>query len=661
MLKNELKLESDDASWESDVQEYKMISKSSPLRLTPLNRKTTISSWEDDMQEYDGPIAPLPSLPNESSILRRESDEECSLFNLEKESSIGKQQTSPFLEKPRYRASRKISPMISCRGVIVEELSDAELSLEVKEDIKAQSSDVKTQTEGYRRQNLAPLVYPVSLQLQQSNTTTSELDEHSIIGTNSSVGSLVENFSINDDIKQHNDFGLKHLGVRTHRSWSLFEGTTEYLEPKKRWGSFSRRHNAKSKVKGKKQKNFEFLRMEQIIMQHQGAVWAMKFSVDGRYLATGGDDAIVRLWTVVGHYVQQEKRKSMPNTTSQTTANRRENNLKPPEGSIINPIPYRELRGHQAEITDIDWSVKNYILSSSRDATVMLWHHKGRCIRLFRHADYVSCARFHPTNTNYYVSASYDTKIRLWHIGDHKVVAWQKLDTLATAVAFSPNGKFLVAGLYDGLCIFFIVELERGRLRWHQKVECRNKKQSGKRVTSVLYFSFDRNEIGKDKDQKHHQGSNQCLVTTNDSRIRLYTLENYHIDLKTKYKGHKNAKHQIGASFSQDGKFVISGSDDGAIYIWNKETEAQKRTGHSKMKKYEVITAPSRKGATNVVIFAPRHTVGYLEKHRQLAKGSNHFVGMPKISHIILSADKQGIIRIFVNYRSRPSAFRQTK
>ena len=39
-------------------------------------------------------------------------------------------------------------------------------------------------------------------------------------------------------------------------------------------------------------------------------------------------------------------------------------------------------------------------------------------------------------------------------------------------------------------------------------------------------------------------------------------------NLRTKYKGHHNRNTQIRSTFSQDGTFLICGSDDGWVYIW---------------------------------------------------------------------------------------------
>lgn len=58
----------------------------------------------------------------------------------------------------------------------------------------------------------------------------------------------------------------------------------------------------------------------------------------------------------------------------------------------------------------------------------------------------------------------------------------------------------------------------------------------------------------------------KILVTSNDSRIRLYDLRD--LNLSCKYKGYVNVSSQIKASFSHDGKYIVSGSENQCIYIW---------------------------------------------------------------------------------------------
>jgi len=72
--------------------------------------------------------------------------------------------------------------------------------------------------------------------------------------------------------------------------------------------------------------------------------------------------------------------------------------------------------------------------------------------------------------------------------------------------------------------------------------------------------------------KRSHLGSGlqlpqQLLVSTNDSRVRLFQMETF--SQLCKFKGLSNENMQIRSSFSSDGKYVISGSENGFVHIWN--------------------------------------------------------------------------------------------
>lgn len=69
-------------------------------------------------------------------------------------------------------------------------------------------------------------------------------------------------------------------------------------------------------------------------------------------------------------------------------------------------------------------------------------------------------------------------------------------------------------------------------------------------------------------------GEDKILVTSNDSRVRLYDLRD--LNLSCKYKGFVNASSQIKASFSHDGKYVIAGSENQCIYVWKTHNDQSK-------------------------------------------------------------------------------------
>jgi hypothetical protein len=98
-----------------------------------------------------------------------------------------------------------------------------------------------------------------------------------------------------------------------------------------------------------------------------GAVWAAEFSKDGRYLAAAGRDMVVRVWAVIS-------------TPEERKAHEHEEDVSSTEGGerLSAPVfmskPVREFEGHTGEILDLSWSKNNFLLSSSMDKTVRLWH-----------------------------------------------------------------------------------------------------------------------------------------------------------------------------------------------------------------------------------------------------------------------------------------------
>ena len=63
-----------------------------------------------------------------------------------------------------------------------------------------------------------------------------------------------------------------------------------------------------------------------------------------------------------------------------------------------------------------------------------------------------------------------------------------------------------------------------------------------------------------------------------------------------KYKGHENTTSQIKASLSTEGDYVLSGSEDCRIYIWNAEGRFQKTSFFRSFRKDHITSYESFKG-----------------------------------------------------------------
>lgn len=74
-----------------------------------------------------------------------------------------------------------------------------------------------------------------------------------------------------------------------------------------------------------------------------GAIWALKFSKDGRYLASAGQNCVIYLWTLLAPQNSQD----VPEFSI----------------SVLEEKPHMEYVGHKADILDLAWSkVSVYLL-----------------------------------------------------------------------------------------------------------------------------------------------------------------------------------------------------------------------------------------------------------------------------------------------------------
>ncbi|XP_004685792.1 PREDICTED: WD repeat-containing protein 44 [Condylura cristata] len=401
--------------------------------------------------------------------------------------------------------------------------------------------------------------------------------------------------------------------------------------------------------------------------EHMGAVWTMKFSHCGRLLASAGQDNVVRIWALKNAFDYFNNMRMKYNTEGRVSPSPSQESLNSSKSDTDTGVcsgadedpddknapfrqrPFCKYKGHTADLLDLSWSKNYFLLSSSMDKTVRLWHISRReCLCCFQHIDFVTAIAFHPRDDRYFLSGSLDGKLRLWNIPDKKVALWNEVDgqtKLITAANFCQNGKYAVIGTYDGRCIFYDTE----HLKYHTQIHVRStrgRNKVGRKITGIEPLP----------------GENKILVTSNDSRIRLYDLRD--LSLSMKYKGYVNSSSQIKASFSHDFSYLVSGSEDKYVYIWSTYHDLSKFTSVRRDRNdfWEGIKAHN--AVVTSAIFAPNPSLMLswdvqAEKSEGNDKGEDAEVldtipsGILKTDNteVLLSADFTGAIKVFINKR----------
>ncbi|TRY67854.1 hypothetical protein TCAL_05271 [Tigriopus californicus] len=239
----------------------------------------------------------------------------------------------------------------------------------------------------------------------------------------------------------------------------------------------------------------------------QGAVRAVRFNVDGNYCLTCGSDKTLKLWNPVRR------------------------------------ILLKTYTGHGYEVLDADGSCDNsQLVSCGMDKAVIVWDvSAGTTARVFRgHAGTVNCVRFNE-DSSVVVSGGLDGQVKCWDVKSRRMEPIQTLEECKDSVtALDMSDHEILVGSADGKVRRY--DLRNGQLMTDY---------IGTAITSVSFT---------------HDG--QCvLVSSNGESVKL--LDKSSGEMLSEYQGHINKNYRIEAVLNNTDHCVLSGSENGFVYIWD--------------------------------------------------------------------------------------------
>ncbi|KAG6837267.1 hypothetical protein H0H93_012272 [Arthromyces matolae] len=310
-----------------------------------------------------------------------------------------------------------------------------------------------------------------------------------------------------------------------------------------------------------------------ILEVHSDEVWNMEWSHDGMQLATASKDKTAIIWRLSYD----------TDLRSQWT-------------------PHLVLKDHVYPVGCLSWSKDDSILLTSAENLIKLWNTKtGICTRtLDAHKETVTALVWLPDGSGF-ISGGLDRNIIHWDFDGNLRDKWGETGIRITDLTITPDFTRLVSVGIQHLPISIVNEGFTGREVQSGDAAAAGAAAARASENRMVIYDLRTKQIessirldGELTSVKITRDSRFALVNHAPDEIQLWDLETGR--LSRKFTGQRQGRHVIRSCFGgYDENFVVSGSEDGNVYIWHRDTGALIETlvGHGEGSVNSVAWNPS--------------------------------------------------------------------